>query len=186
MYVIGILKLNLPDTWEQRQLGRLGSTKSGTGFPDIEQGGKIGLPFYKVSDMNIIQNSIEMVLSNNYVTVEQIKKYQWKPIYDVPAIFFAKVGAAVLLNRKRICTKPFLLDNNTMVYSINTKYLDHKFTYYLFTNIDLTKFIQVGALPSIKGNDIESFEVYIPIKDEQYLISKFIHSLDNLITLHQY
>ena len=39
-------------SWEQRKLGELGKARSGIGFPDAEQGGKEGVPFYKVSDMN--------------------------------------------------------------------------------------------------------------------------------------
>ena len=106
-------------SWEQRKLGELGKARSGIGFPDAEQGGKEGVPFYKVSDMNNVGNEHEMVAANNHVTREQIARKGWKPIDEVPAIFFAKVGAAVLLNRKRLCRFPFLLDNNTMAYSID-------------------------------------------------------------------
>ena len=39
-------------TWEQRKLGDIGKARSGVGFPDAEQGGVTGIPFFKVSDMN--------------------------------------------------------------------------------------------------------------------------------------
>ena len=103
-------------------MGELGCCQSGIGFPDKEQGGEIGIPFYKVSDMNIYGNEQEMLISNNYVTLEQIQKMKWRPIYDVPSIIFAKVGAAVMLNRKRLCRKPFLIDNNTMAYKLSNKW----------------------------------------------------------------
>ncbi|MFR3855887.1 MAG: restriction endonuclease subunit S, partial [Streptococcus salivarius] len=93
--------------WEQMLLGKIGKAQSGIGFPDSEQGGKVGIPFYKVSDMNNNGNEHEMVFANNYVTLEQMSQRGWKAIHDVPAIFFAKVGAAVLLNRKRLCRVPF-------------------------------------------------------------------------------
>lgn len=60
--------------WEQRKLGEIGSASSGVGFPNSEQGGKEGIPFYKVSDMNLEGNEIEMTVSNNYVTKEQIAR----------------------------------------------------------------------------------------------------------------
>ena len=44
------------NVWEQRKLGEVGYAKSGQGFPDAEQGGTRGIPFYKVSDMNITGN----------------------------------------------------------------------------------------------------------------------------------
>ena len=47
--------------------------------------------------MNNPGNETEMVNANNYVTEEQIARKKWKPITEVPAMFFAKVGAAVRL-----------------------------------------------------------------------------------------
>ena len=69
--------------------------------------------------MNNSGNEYEMVTANNYVSDEQIARKNWKPIDDVPAVIFAKVGAAIMLNRKRLCRFPFLLDNNTMAYKFD-------------------------------------------------------------------
>lgn len=171
--------------WEQRKLGELGKARSGIGFPDAEQGGKEGVPFYKVSDMNKAENEHEMVISNNYVTTEQITRRGWKPIDNVPAIFFAKVGAAVLLNRKRLCRFPFLLDNNTMAYSMDQNTLDADFAKTLFETIDLTSLVQIGALPSYNAGDVEDIKVSIPRINEQKQIAAYFRNLDRLITLHQ-
>ena len=166
-------------------MGELGKARSGIGFPDAEQGGKEGVPFYKVSDMNNAGNEHEMVVANNYVTREQIARRGWKPIDEVPSIFFAKVGAAVLLNRKRLCRFPFLLDNNTMAYSIDGSALDADFAKTLFETIDLTSLVQVGALPSYNSGDVENIDVVIPEMHEQRKIGAYFKSVDNLITLHQ-
>ena len=170
--------------WEQRKLGELGKARSGIGFPDAEQGGKEGVPFYKVSDMNNVGNEHEMVAANNYVTREQIARKGWKPIDEVPAIFFAKVGAAVLLNRKRLCRFPFLLDNNTMAYSIDGSALDADFAITLFDTIDLTSLVQVGALPSYNSGDVENIDVVIPEMGEQRKIGAYFKRINSLITLH--
>ena len=82
------------DDWEQRKLGDIGKARSGVGFPDADQGGVTGVPFFKVSDMNLDGNENEMTVANNYVTAEQIAVHRWSPITELPAIFFAKVGAA--------------------------------------------------------------------------------------------
>lgn len=179
------LKSQNTPTWEQRKLGELGKARSGIGFPDAEQGGKEGVPFYKVSDMNKAENEHEMVISNNYVTTEQITRRGWKPIDNVPAIFFAKVGAAVLLNRKRLCRFPFLLDNNTMAYSMDQNTLDADFAKTLFETIDLTSLVQIGALPSYNAGDVEDIKVSIPRINEQKQIAAYFRNLDRLITLHQ-
>ena len=174
------------DPWEQRKLGELGFAQSGIGFPDAEQGGTEGTPFFKVSDMNTPGNEYELVASNNYVTAEQIARMGWRPINQVPAIFFAKVGAAVMLNRKRLINEPFLLDNNTMAFSMDSSLLDTQFGQSLFERLDLTSLIQVGALPSFNSSDVESIFVSLPsTMNEQRQIGQYLCDLNTLITLHQ-
>lgn len=173
------------DPWEQRKLGEVGKARSGVGFPEAEQGGTAGVPFFKVSDMNRPGNELEMKSSSNYVTNEQIGRRKWKPVEDVPAMFFAKVGAAVMLNRKRLVKEPFLLDNNTMAYSFNSAEWDSRFGAALFETISLPSLCQVGALPSYNAPDVERMEVSVPRLSEQCLIGAFFRDLDDLITLHQ-
>ena len=172
-------------SWEQRKLGDIGKARSGVGFPDTDQGGVTGVPFFKVSDMNLDGNENEMIVANNYVTAEQIADHRWSPITELPAIFFAKVGAAVMLNRKRLCRFPFLLDNNTMAYSLSPTKWDADFAKALFGTVDLTSLVQVGALPSYNAGDVESMGIYLPSLFEQEQIGAFFKLLDNLITLHQ-
>lgn len=171
--------------WEQMLLGKIGKAQSGIGFPDSEQGGIVGIPFYKVSDMNNNGNEHEMVFANNYVTLEQMSQRGWKAIHDVPAIFFAKVGAAVLLNRKRLCRVPFLMDNNTMAFSLDTSKVDTNFAKTMFETVDLTSLVQIGALPSYNTRDVESISVLVPATKEQKQIGDFFHKLDNSISLQQ-
>ena len=136
--------------------------------------------------MKTLGNERELVHSNNYVTENQIARMGWHPVTQVPAIFFAKVGAAVMLNRKRLVNEPFLLDNNTMAFSMDTKALDPTFGQPLFERLDLTSLIQVGALPSYNASDVEGLDVLLPISMvEQQLIGQVFTNLDNLITLHQ-
>lgn len=172
------------DDWEQRKLGDVGKTQSGIGFPNKEQGGKKGVPFFKVSDMNNKGNEFEMISSNNYVTESQIDNKKWKPISNVPAVIFAKVGAALMLNRKRLVKVPFLIDNNTMAYIFNDEW-DSYFGKVLFDTINLPKYAQTGALPSFNGSDIQNITVMLPSKDEQQRISQFFKVINKLITLHQ-
>lgn len=73
-------------SWEQRKLGDIGKARSGVGFPDAEQGGVTGIPFFKVSDMNLDGNENEMTVANNYVTAEQIAVHRWSPITELPAM----------------------------------------------------------------------------------------------------
>ena len=134
--------------------------------------------------MNLINNSRELKDCSNYVTYTQIGLHHWKPIMP-PSIFFAKVGAAVLLNRKRLVLHSFLLDNNTMAFSFDNELIDNDFIYTVFQNINLPSLVQVGALPSYNGSQVENINILIPTKSEQAKIGSLFYSLDSLITLHQ-
>ena len=90
-----------------------------------------------------------------------------------------------MLNRKRLCRFPFLLDNNTMEYSLSPTKWDADFAKALFGTVDLTSLVQVGALPSYNAGDVESMGIYLPSLFEQEQIGAFFKLLDNLITLHQ-
>lgn len=169
--------------WEKKDLGELGETQSGIGFSDVEQGGKSGIPFFKVSDMNNPGNENEMICANSYVNQEQINRKKWKVVNDVPCVIFAKVGAAVMLNRKRLVHSPFLIDNNMMAYLFDDGW-DMFFGKVLFDTIYLPLHAQTGALPSYNGGDIKSIIVKIPQKLEQQKIGHYFRKLDELISLH--
>ena len=172
------------NNWNNYKLGQLGNFKSGIGFPDSQQGGTEGIPFFKVSDMNNIGNETEMRNANNYVTHEQIMKNSWKVNTETPAIIFAKVGAALMLNRKRLVTRPFLIDNNTMSYSFDESW-DKDFGLTLFQTINLPKYAQIGALPSYNASDIAMIKVNIPNVQEQSAIGSLFLALDDLLVSYK-
>jgi type I restriction enzyme, S subunit len=174
-------KLRFPgvaEEWKKYRLGELGSFKSGVGFPESEQGGDAGTPFYKVSDMNLPGNESEMTTANNYVTDEQVDRLKLKPI-KTRAVIFAKVGAAIFLERKRQA-KDFLLDNNMMAFipgeHVGKEYLNH-----LFSVLRLSKFAQVGALPSYNGSDLATIKLNLPTLPEQRKIAGFLGAVDTKI-----
>lgn len=167
--------------WERKTLGELGHCVSGVGFPESEQGGVNGIPFFKVSDMNLSDNEVILKKANHYVTEVQIAKRKWQPIEQLPCIFFAKVGAALLLNRKRLVYQHFLLDNNTMAFIMNNGLNDY-FIKTLFDTIELPELAQTGALPSINAKDVENVSVLIPPPpEEQTALGDFFRRLDETL-----
>ena len=168
--------------WKEYSLGEVGSIYSGIGFPEYEQGGKSGIPFYKVSDMNNQGNESIMHSSNNYVSDKQIQRNHWKICSDIPAIFFAKVGAAVMLNRKRIVLEPCLCDNNTMMFSLSKDKWSTNFALPLFNNVNFPSLAQVGSLPSFNGSQVKEIKVKLPKFEEQEMVGKYFTSLDSQIS----
>ena len=168
--------------WEILELGKLGLLKSGNGFPEKYQGRKEGeIPFYKVSDLNNLGNEVFMKNSNNYISKEiqhKLKTY----IFPTNSIVFAKIGAAIFLERKRILTQKSCLDNNLMGIVVNTDKINLKFLYYVLLNISLGKLVEMTALPSISTNNIEKLTINFPFEYiEQEAISKILSDMDSEI-----
>ncbi len=166
--------------WKKKQLREVGSFASGVGFSESEQSGTTGIPFFKVSDMSVEGNDYCMASANNYVNNEQILRLNYKPICE-SSIVFAKVGAAVFLERKRIA-KNFLIDNNMMAFSPTE---DIVFMKYWFDSINLSKYTQVGALPSFRASDLSVINIRVPSSEEQEKVGDYFKNLDALISQHQ-
>ena len=143
--------------WKEVRLGEIGKFVGGCAFNEQEQGGQTGIPFYKVSDMNLSGNESKMTIANNYVTHEQIERLGYIVIED-EAIIFAKVGAAIALERKRY-SKNFIIDNNMLAYIPSNNVW---FMKYWFDSISLSKYIQVGALTSYNASDLSIIKLKMP------------------------
>ena len=138
------------------------------------------MPFYKVSDMNLPKNTKIMQQSNNYVSQSTAKKLRVRP-FSENAIVFAKVGAAISHERKRIALSPFLIDNNMMAFTPKQKE-DLEFIYHLFQKIKLSKYSQVGALPSYNASDILDIRTFYPTSgNERKKIVTILNLVDNRI-----
>lgn len=132
--------------------------------------------------MNDCCNALTMKKASNYVTKSQIIKNNWKPFLN-KNIIFAKVGAAVYLERKRKAVGPFLLDNNMMVFQPNNANIDY--IYYTFQRLQLSKHVQVGTLPSLNASELENITIFIPSLAEQKVVADFGATIDHAITLHE-
>jgi type I restriction enzyme S subunit len=104
----------IPVHWTVTTLKRLGDLQAGTGFPEGDQGNSSeNLPFFKVGDMGAEGNEIEMLHCPNTVSYETAIRLR-AFVFPPRTIVFAKVGAALLLNRRRLLNRPSCIDNNMM------------------------------------------------------------------------
>ena len=130
--------------------------------------------------MNLPKNTKIMQQSNNYVSQSTAKKLRVRP-FSENAIVFAKVGAAISHERKRIALSPFLIDNNMMAFIPKQKE-DLEFIYHLFQKIKLSKYSQVGALPSYNASDILDIRTFYPTSgNERKKIVTILNLVDNRI-----
>ena len=130
--------------------------------------------------MNLPQNVRVMQQANNYVSQATVKELRARPFFE-DAIVFAKVGAAISHERKRIAPSPFLIDNNMMAFTPKQKE-DLEFIYHLFQRIKLSKYSQIGALPSYNASDILDIRTFYPTsKSERNKIVTILNLVSNRI-----
>lgn len=168
----------IPVDWEVVCFSQCGYFQSGSGFPTKYQGKQEGdYPFFKVSDMNNVGNENNLINSNNYIS-ETVRNLISAKLIPVNAIVFAKIGAAIFLERKKICFQTSCIDNNMMAYIVNDKKLYYKYAYLLFKNINLAQFVEATALPSLSGRDIGQKIVALPTSEEQTAIATILSDMD--------
>lgn len=162
--------------------GDVGVFRGGSGFPIRFQGQKSGeLPFFKVSDMNSSGNELYMVKANNYIS-DEMRKSMGAVRLPAGAIVFAKVGAAVYLERKRILAQDSCIDNNMAAFIVDDSRFDIRFLHYLFSIFRLSSLVATTALPSLNGTQLRSVPLLIPPSlKEQREITKSLSSVDALV-----
>jgi len=168
--------------WTHGYLGDLCVFKGGSAFKEVYQGNSTGeIPFIKVSDMNLPLNGKFISEANNWVTNDIAKEMKAKE-FPKGAVVFAKVGAALLLNRRRILTRETIIDNNMMAAtpldSVTTEFL-----YQIMLAIDFAKFVQDGAVPSVNQSDLSKFKLTYPERLEQEKIASVLANADKEIEL---
>lgn len=159
----------LPQGWVECELKNIAKEIiSGSGFPKIYQGNKIGdYPFAKVGDISkLFRNKKKTIDSaENYINEDVKDKIKGK-IFPANTIVFPKIGEALKGNYRLITRKKMLFDNNVMgiVFSNNINIL---FLYYFLVTQDFGKFSVATTIPSIQKGCIEGIKINLPPLNEQ-------------------
>ena len=96
--------------WSLRKLADCGVFLNGSGFPLVFQGHHSGqYPFLKVSDLNNRGNETYMTNANNWVS-EEVRKQLGAVAVPTGSTVFAKIGAAIFLERKRLLSQESCLE----------------------------------------------------------------------------
>ncbi|MGD0202568.1 MAG: restriction endonuclease subunit S [Candidatus Bathyarchaeia archaeon] len=170
------------ERWAIKKLGKIGYFKGGSGFPLKYQKSSEGtFPFYKVSDMNNKGNIIFMSTSNNYISEYVVKKIG-ATIFPKNSIIFAKIGAAIFLERKRILSTNSCIDNNMMGFIVDKHQANYRFIYYKLIQTNFGKLSSTTALPSLNGNELGELDTFLPTDlREQEEIARIISDMDGAL-----
>lgn len=153
-------------------IGTVCKFRGGNAFSPALQGQNIGsIPFIKVSDMNLPINSIKIFEAENYIQQSDLAQIRAK-LFEQGAVVFAKVGAALFLNRRRLITKPTCIDNNMMGAVPDCSKVTPEYLFLILKQIDFKSIVQEGVIPSVNQSTIEKVLVPIPSLEDQKKIAK--------------
>ena len=174
-----------PAHWIPKKLKYLGVIRAGAGFP-VELQGQTGnpLPFFKVKDIDGANENGIIRESDSTVTPEIALSLGAK-VFPPDAIVFAKVGAALLLNRFRLLGKDSCIDNNMMGFMLHHEIANHRFMFWAMQRINFSEIVNPGTVPSLNEPLISNLSIAVPLPDEQQAIADYLDTetakIDDLI-----
>ena len=164
----------IPKDWEVGRLKDHGAFVGGAGFPHDYQGSDNEvLPFYKVGDLSTSSEGRYMGQAPNTVSLEIAAELR-AHVIPVDSIIYAKIGAALLLNRRRITTMPCCIDNNMSAYVPRRGALASEWAFHCTTIVDFAALANPGAVPSLSEGDQADIPFVIPPMSEQRAIAAFL------------
>ncbi|OZB34968.1 MAG: hypothetical protein B7X44_11165 [Halothiobacillus sp. 15-55-196] len=161
----------VPEEWKTGKLKHLGTLKGGSGFPTDMQGQPDNeLPFYKVGDLSKSRDNISLNGSSNTISRKDAKELG-ATVFPENTISWAKIGAALFLNRRRISKTACCLDNNMTGFVVDSKKVPIQYAFYLMNAIDFSFFARPGAVPSLSEGEQSAIPIAIPSYEESFSIA---------------
>lgn len=155
---------SLPKDWNTLTLGETCNILAGFGFPKRLQGKESGdIPFFKVGDISECwkRGETNLTRAKHYLSRSESIQIRAKPL-PASTTVFAKIGAAIALNRRAILSEPSLVDNNVMgLYPASTS-LDYKFLFHFICTVKLDELSRATTVPSVRKSDIEQIKIPVP------------------------
>jgi type I restriction enzyme S subunit len=158
-----------PQSWAYPQISEVCDILAGYGFPTRLQGKAEGeLPFFKVGDISAAwkRNEVYLIRANHHLSYQEAKSIKADPIPPGTTVF-AKIGAAIALNRRAILAQPSLVDNNVMGLYPSPIGLNSKYLFYFTCTLELDEFSRATTVPSLRRSDVETIKIPLPPIPEQ-------------------
>jgi len=153
----------IPKGWVCGALSDICSFTAGSAFKPEHQGSTEGdYPFIKVSDMNLAGNEVFIQSANNYVSKVQQSEMKAK-LHPLGATVFAKIGVALISNRRRLLTAPTIIDNNLMSAGPVEGKSGQYFLYSMLSTIDFNTLVSGTALPYLNVSDLKKIPIVLPM-----------------------
>ena len=162
----------LPSSWARVRIDEVCEILAGYGFPKSLQGKTEGeIPFFKVGDISEAWKRKQVYLgrAQHYLSLKEAKEIRAKPL-PIDTTVFAKIGAAIALNRRAILARPSLVDNNVMGLSPNAAAVNPSYLFHFVCTLKLDELSRATAVPSLRGSDVAVIGLPLPPLPEQHRI----------------
>ena len=175
----------IPQAWSVVRLKDVGQLQGGSGFPHEHQD-TLGedLAFYKVADLARSVDGITMGEGQHTVS-RHTASFLRAAVIPANTVLYAKIGAALLLNRRRLTNKECCIDNNLSAFIPKKELLDARFALYWLETVDFGKVVNPGAVPSLSEGDQAILRMALPPDQDQKAIVAFLNletaKIDDLI-----
>jgi type I restriction enzyme M protein len=136
-------------------LGDYIKVDNGRVLTEFNERGKIAC--IKVSDMNLPENSNEIVTSSHWLLETDFS------MLPINSIVFPKRGAAIATNKKRYTLIPCLIDNNCMGITVTDEsLLSPRYLFAFMRQFDLTTISNSAGIALINNPDIKGVKIPLP------------------------
>jgi type I restriction enzyme S subunit len=159
----------LPLNWVRANLSDVCDILPGYGFPESLQGRTEGeVPFYKVGDISEAwkRGAIHLSTANHYISQKEAASLNARLLPPATTVF-AKIGAAIALNRRALLSVHSLVDNNVMGLHPNDAILNPAYLFYFTCTLRLNEISQATTVPSIRKTDVERIQLPLAPPSEQ-------------------
>ncbi len=164
----------VPLTWQVRRLKDLGRLFGGSGFPhELQNVQGEEFYFYKVGDLNQSKDGKTLLSSPHTISRETARQLR-AVVIPKETVVYAKIGAALLLNRRRVTTAECCIDNNMTAYVPDQKRVAPDWAFYWLSAIDFGEHVNPGAIPSLSEGYQSILPIPVPPLDEQNTITRFL------------
>lgn len=172
-----------PNGYKVASLGAIAKIIGGSSLPAGERfsGQQDGLMLLKVSDMNLPGNEVFIRTCNEWIP-EQQRTYSH---VRAESIVIPKRGAAIATNKKRLTTRPALLDPNLMGLEPDVSFIRSSFLFEWFRLFDLASITSGTTVPQLNKGDLSPLSVYLPPMSQQQAFEDHLLSILEIIALQE-
>ncbi|WP_139031685.1 restriction endonuclease subunit S [Candidatus Competibacter denitrificans] len=150
----------------------VGTVMSGTGFPHEYQGTENEeFPFLKVSDMSAPGSEKWISHAVNSVSMATAKELG-ASIVPEHSIVYAKIGAALLLNKRRLVGRPSCIDNNMSAFVPSS--VTPEWALWWMSTLDFGEYVNPGTIPSFTEGQQKDLPFLVPPLEIQRLIANYL------------